>query len=320
MKVLVTGATGFVGKKFCKEMLSAGMEVLGTVRSAEQIVKLPTGVKPVHIRSINSETDWTGILANVDVVIHLAARVHIKKETAIDPLSEFRKINTEGTIRLAKAAASAGVKRFIFMSTIGVNGKSSGLKAYTEEDAPAPHNMYSISKREAEVRLAEIASQSEMVVVSLRSPLLYGQGDPGNFYTLLKAVSMGIPLPVASIENRKSFLYVGNLVSALKVCVVHPSASGIYIVSDGEDISTAKLIAQIAAEFKHSSRLFYFPLFLTRIAARCIGKLSAIDQLVSTLIVDNSKIRRELNWQPPYTMKEALKETVAWFIHKEKSK
>lgn len=320
MKVLVTGATGFVGKKLCEEMFSAGMEVLGTVRSSEQIAKLPTGVKPVLIRSINSETDWTGILENVDVVIHLAARVHIKKETAIDPLSEFRKINTEGTIRLASAAASAGVKRFVFMSTIGVNGKSSGLKAYTEEDTPAPHNMYSISKREAEVKLAEIASQSEMVVVSLRSPLLYGQGDPGNFYTLLKAVSMGIPLPVASIENRKSFLYVGNLVSALMTCAVHPSASGIYLVSDGEDISTAKLIAQIASEFKRPSRLFSFPLFLTRTAAKCIGKLSSIDQLVSTLIVDNSKIRRELNWQPPYTMKEALKETVAWFIHKEKSK
>lgn len=314
MKVLVTGATGFVGLKLCQEMLLSDMQVLATVRSPEQIAKLPRGVVPVLVKSIDSNTDWTSVLTGVDIVIHLAARVHIKKEIAADPLSEFRIINTEGTVRLAKEAAASGVKRFVFMSTIGVNGKSSGLNAYTEDDIPAPHNMYSISKREAEVRLSEIASEGKMVVVSLRSPLLYGPRDPGNFYTLLRAVDSGIPLPISSIKNKKSFLYIANLVSALLTCATHPDAKGIYLVSDREDISTVELINRVAVELKRPARLFYFPLFLTRIIARCLGKLNSFDQLVSTLIVDSSKIRRELGWRPPYTMKEGLKETIENFI------
>ena len=262
MKVLVTGATGFVGLKLCSDLLANQIEVLATVRSSEQAAKLPKGAVPILIKSIDANTDWTSAFTGIDAVIHLAARVHIKQETAADPLSEFRMINTQGTIRLAKAAEEAGVKRFIFMSTIGVNGKSSGVKAYSENDIPAPHNMYSVSKREAEVQLEEIASKGKMVVVSLRSPLLYGPGDPGNFHTLLTAIDAGIPLPLSSVKNKKSFLYVANLSSALIACATHPNAKGIYLVSDGEDISTAVLVNRIASELRRPARLFYFPLFL----------------------------------------------------------
>lgn len=314
MKVIITGASGFVGKALCKRMVSNGWQVRGTIRSMEQATSFPAGVEVVQIKSIGVDTDWSDALTEVDTVVHLAARVHVMRETASEPLKEFRKTNIEGTARLAQQAAAAGVKRFVFMSTIGVNGDSTASKPYTEEDDPAPHNMYSVSKREAEDRLAGIGAETGMEIVMVRAPLVYGPGNPGNFRSLLRIVSKGIPLPLASVGNRKSFIYVGNLVDALVTCASHPAARGIYLVSDGEDVSTPELIRRVAAALGRPARLFPFPPSMMQLFGKLTGKSDAVERLVSSLTIDSSKIRRELEWKPPYTMEQGLKETGEWFI------
>lgn len=317
MKVLITGSTGFVGLKLCQLMLSRGITVLATVRSEAQAKKLPYGAIALVVKNIDGETNWENLPKGIDAVVHLAARVHIKKETSQDPIKEFRSINTEGTTTLALSAARSGVGRFVFMSTIGVNGKVSGDKPFKETDIPVPHNMYSISKREAEINLEVIGKEHSMEIVCVRSPLLYGAGDPGNFHTLLKAVDLGVPLPIRGIKNKKSFLYVGNLVDALLACTVNPKAKGTYIVSDGKDVSTAEMVELIAKELNRPANLFSFPLWLTRIIAKSMGQLSSFDQLISTLVVDSSKIKNELNWTPPYEMEEGVKETIKWYQNRD---
>ncbi|KAF0220654.1 MAG: NAD-dependent [Geobacteraceae bacterium] len=253
----------------------------------------------------------------IDTVIHLAARVHVMKEVASNPLSEFRKTNTEGTLQLAKQAAAAGVKRFVFMSTIGVNGNTSGCRAYTEDDKPAPHNPYSVSKLEAEIGLREISEKTGMEVVIIRAPLVYGPGNPGNFLSLLCIIAKGIPLPLASINNRKSFLYAENLADALACCATNPAAAGqTYLVSDREDVSTPELIRRVASALGRPARLIPFPTDLMRLAGRMLGKSSAVERLVGSLQVDNSKIQKELGWKPPFTMQEGLQSTAEWFLKK----
>jgi len=239
------------------------------------------------------------------------------RESSTDPLQEFRKVNLHGTERLALQAAKAGVGRFEFMSTIGINGDNSGAKSYAESDQPHPHNSYSVSKYEAELALKEISKQTGMEVVILRAPLVYGPGNPGNFLSLLRVISKGIPLPLASVTNKRSLIYVGNLVDALATCAVHPEAAGkTYLVSDGEDVSTPELIQRTAKELGEPARLFPFPISLMRLAGKLTGKSGAVNRLAGSLTVDSSKIRRELRWVPPFTMEEGLRETAGWFKKK----
>jgi nucleoside-diphosphate-sugar epimerase len=240
-------------------------------------------------------------------------------ETAPAPLAAFRIANTDGTFRLAKEAEAAGVKRFVFLSTIGVNGDNSGLTPYREESVPSPHNAYAVSKYEAEERLAELAAESGMELVVLRAPLVYGPGNPGNFLSLLRAVSSGIPLPFAAITNRRSFLYVENLVDALETCAIHPAAKGAFLVCDGEDLSTADLIRRIATALDVPARLFPCPLALLKIAGTLAGKAGAVRQITNSLQVDNAKIREKLNWTPPYTVDEGLLKTAQWFKQVQKN-
>lgn len=311
--VLITGATGFVGRLLTLRAIQEGWFVRGTIQAHKPSCVTHPDMETVSIEPLGPATLWAHALKDITTVVHLAARVHVMHETASDPLTQFRITNTEGTARLATEAAAAGVKRFIFVSTIGVNGAATDSNAYTENDEPAPHNPYSVSKFEAERRLHSIAAETGMEVVIIRAPLVYGPGNPGNILRLLHILAKGIPLPFASVHNRRSFLYIGNLVDALIVCVSHPAAGRIYLVSDGEDISTPELIGRAAAALNVPARVFPFPVSLLRMAGRLTGKEAAARQLVDSLVVNSSKIRRELGWTPPFTMREGLQATGEWY-------
>lgn len=309
MKVLVTGASGFVGQKICQRLITDGFEVVAAIRSNSQKTIFPPTVETKKIDTINSCTDWSNALYDVDVVMHLAARVHVMKETASDPLKEYLITNADGTQNLALQAQKSGVKKFIFLSTIGVNGDSSGNKSFTEFDNPAPHNAYSVSKKVAEEKLIIIAKSRAMEIVIIRAPLVYGKGNRGNFLNLVRAVKKGIPLPLNNLKNRKNFIYVGNLVDALVTCINHPKARGIYLVSDNEEISTPELIRKVSSKIEHPVRLFSFPTSLIKFAAFITGNSLNFERLANSLTVDSSKIRYELDWTPPYTMEKGLEET-----------
>jgi nucleoside-diphosphate-sugar epimerase len=312
--ILITGGNGFVGRALCARMQADDWYVRRTVRSVEQATSRPSGVDTLQVESISTDTDWSDPLTGVDTVVHLAARVHVLHETAIDPLTAFRQVNVAGTERLALMAVDAGVRRFVFLSSVGVNGNVTHGRSFTEENEPNPHNPYALSKLEAEQVLRNIATESEMEVVIIRSPLVYGPNNPGNFLRLLRFVAKGFPLPLGAIENKRNMIYVGNLVDAMITCLEHPKATGeTFMVSDGEDVSTPQLIRMIAAEMNRSSRLVPVPPALLKLIGKVTGKSAEVERLTSSLCVDSSKIRRMLNWQPPFTMEEGIKETVKWF-------
>lgn len=313
MNILVTGATGFVGRPLCTRMIADGHTVRGTSLAAESPDALTPGVEPALVEPLGPETSWQHALADIDTVIHLAARVHIMDDPASDPLTEFRKVNTEGTARLAAEAARCGVKRLVFISSIKVNGEETDTP-YTEESPANPADPYGISKWEAEQALRQIEAATGLNVVIVRPTLLYGPGVKANFLTMMQTIQRGIPLPFASITNQRSLLYVGNLVDALVTCATHPAAAGkTYLVSDGEDVSTPELISQTATALGVPARLLPFPVSLMRLAGKLTGKNGAVNRLTGSLTVDSSKIRRELGWKPPFTMEEGLRETAEWF-------
>ena len=311
--ILITGVNGFVGRALCKVMLAKGWQVRGTIRSAKDMASLLSGVEAVEIQSIGTDTDWASALTGVDTIVHLAARVHVMRDTSTDSLAAFHEVNVKGTERLARTAAASGVKRFIFLSSIKVSGE--GRKPpYTEHDSPAPQDFYGVSKWEAEQVLQKIAAETGLEVVILRPPLVYGPGVKANFLSLFKIVDRGIPLPLDRINNRRSFIYLENLVDAIVTCVNHPKAAGqTYLASDGEDVSTPELIRRVADALGRPARLFPVPPSLMRLAGKLFGKSEAVDRLLGSLVVDSSKIRRELGWKPPYTMEQGLKETAEWF-------
>jgi nucleoside-diphosphate-sugar epimerase len=316
MNILITGATGFVGRFLCFRLLAEGWNLRGTMLASESPASLVTGVEPVVINPLGSDIFWGAALAGVDTVIHLAARVHIMDDSVADPLAEFRRVNVEGTVHLAREAAKAGVKRFVFISSIKVNGEESPTP-YTTESSPMPSDPYGISKWEAEQTLRKIEAEAGLEVVILRPTLVYGPGVKANFLNLMKIISNGIPLPFASITNKRSLIYVGNLVDALATCTVHPAAAGnTYLVSDGEDVSTPDLIRRMAAALGVPTRLFPVPIPLMRLAGAVTGKSAAVKRLLGSLTVDSSEIKRRLDWQPPFTMEEGLRETTEWFKSK----
>jgi nucleoside-diphosphate-sugar epimerase len=294
-------------------MLANGWQLRGTVRVEEDAVFLPAGLEAIQILSISSDTDWSIVLIGVDVVVHLAARVHVMHDTAVDPLAEFRQVNVAGTERLARMASEAGVRRFIYLSSVKVNGEGNVIP-YTEHDTPVPEDPYAISKWEAEEVLQKVSRETGLEVVILRPPLVYGPQVKANFLRMLEVVKRGIPLPLASINNRRSLIYLGNLVDAIITCINHHKAAGqTYLVSDGEEVSTPELIRQVAVALGKPARLFPFPPSFMKLAGSIIGKSDAVERLLGSLVVDSSKIRRELGWMPPYTMEEGLEETAEWF-------
>ena len=312
MKVLVTGASGFVGKTLCAHLASLHFDVVATVQNLPD-TSVP-GMEYRIVTEMSSTTDWSDALANVQTVIHCAARVHVMHDHAQDPLTEFRRVNTLGTETLARAAAHCGVKRLIFLSSIKVNGESTLPLSPFDEASPAkPQDSYAISKWEAEQALTQIATETGLEVVTLRCPLVYGPGVKGNFLRLLQAVDHGIPLPLALAKNRRSLIYLDNLTNAIATCLTHPAAARkTYLVSDGEDVSTAELIARIAQALGKPSRLWPCPLGLMELAGRMTGKSDEIARLLGSLCIDSSRICSELDWRPPYTLEQGLAETAQW--------
>ncbi|MDP1522633.1 MAG: SDR family oxidoreductase [Methylotenera sp.] len=311
-KILVTGASGFVGKSLCAELLSQGYSVLAAVRSSSSVVK---NAEMVTIGEIDGDADWTDALKGVDVVIHLAARVHVMKDTALEPLTEFRKVNVEGTLNLALQAAEAGVKRFIFISSIGVNGNATDLeRSFTADDTPHPHDPYSVSKYEAELGLQKIAKETGLEVVIIRPPLIYGYDAPGNFKKLINALVKRLPLPLGAIHNKRSFVYVGNLVDLIIRCINHPAAANqVFLVSDGHDLSTTELLRGCAVALGVKARLLPVPKSLIEVGAALLGKRNVAQRLCGNLQLDITKARTLLGWTPPYTIGQGLRATAERF-------
>jgi nucleoside-diphosphate-sugar epimerase len=311
-RILVTGANGFIGKALCGRLVSDGWLVNGAVRSAKA-AQVVSGVTAVEIDGVDTDTDWGKALLAVDTVVHLAARVHVVRDDTADPLIAYRKINVAGTDNLARQAVAAGVRRFVFLSTVKVNGEES-WGPLTETDTPAPVDSYGISKMEAERKLHRIAAATKLAVVILRAPLVYGPGVKANFLKLLQTVERGTPLPFAGVKNQRSLIYLENLVDAIVACIRHPNASGqTYLVSDGDDVSTPELIRMIAASLHKPPRIFAVPGLCLYIAGRLAGKGPTMDRLIGSLTVDTSKIRADLGWAPPFTLAKGIEETVAWF-------
>jgi len=301
--VLVTGASGFVGSALLQQLNLQNFQVRAAVRTPQK----RDDVLSIAVGEINSETNWDAALEDIDVVVHLAARVHVMRDTAKNPLDEFRKVNVEGTRHLAESAFNAGVKRFVYVSSIKANGEEFN-QAYTEACKPTPQDDYGVSKWEAEQVLHEISAKTGLEVVIVRPPLVYGAGVKGNFSQMIKVLAKGLPLPFASVRNLRSFIYVENLVDVLILCAQHPAAVGqTYLVSDGEDISTPDLLRQLSSAMgKHAKLLPCSPVFM-RLAGQLFGKSDQVNRLLGSLQVDNSKIRRELGWQPPYSLGEGLR-------------
>lgn len=309
---LVTGAGGFVGRALSTELVRRGYDAFGVVRKMAQTDHLSGGV--IEIGEINAQTDWKTALEHIDIVVHLAARVHVMRETDADPLAAFRAVNVAGTERLARLAAGAGVRRFLYVSSIGVHGNCSGKEPISEASAYAPYDAYSVSKLEAERVLFSLARETGLEVAVVRPPLVYGPNNPGNLLRLLKLVRRGLPLPLASVHNRRSMIYLGNLVDALITCAIHPHAAGqAYIVADGTDLSTPQLIRTLAQLMGKSAPLWPCPPALLRWGGMSVGKLREVERLVSSLEADSGKIRHDLGWVPPFSIEEGLADTVRWF-------
>jgi nucleoside-diphosphate-sugar epimerase len=311
MNVLITGANGFVGRALCAELLRCGHTVRGALRQSEGRLALLEGGEPVVVGTINAATDWKVALAGCSVIVHLAARVHVMDDKAGDPLAEFREVNTDGTLNLARQAAQAGVKRFVFISTIKVNGEGRDVP-YRETDAAAPEDAYAISKWEAEQGLRQIAADTGLEVVILRPPLVYGPGVKANFLRLIHTVARGWPLPLGAIRNRRSLLYLGNFVDAIRLCVEHPAAAGqTFLLDDGGAVSTPELIRAVARAMGRPARLLAVPVGVLEFAGVLLGKRAAVARLTDSLFVDSSNIRSRLEWAPPYSMAAGLAITVA---------
>ena len=312
MKLLITGGAGFVGQHLVSELKSRKLHYKIAVRTQAENSAQP---ECISVGDINAHTNWFLALEGVSDVVHLAARVHITQETSSDAYAAFRAVNTAGTLNLARQAAAAGVRRFVFLSSVKVNGDGSS-KAYLETDSPAPEDAYAVSKWEAEQGLWEISAETGMQIVILRIPLVYGPGVGANFLQLLQTVNKGWPLPLRGIDNRRSLLYIGNLVDAIRLVLEHPNAvNKLFLLTDGQDVSTSQLVELIAQALHKPPRLFAVPLGLISAVAGVLGKSSAVDRLFGSLSMDSAKIQRELQWKPPFSMQQGLAQTAQWLLN-----
>lgn len=310
MTVLVTGANGFVGSALCATLARTPKRLRLALRHPK--AALP-GVDVATIEAIGPHTPWTHALQDCDTVIHLAARAHVMREAAHDPLAAYRNVNTAGTLHLARQAAAAGVQRFIFLSSIKVNGEATAPgQAFRASDTHRPQDPYGTSKWEAEQGLHHIAQDTGMEVVVIRPPLIYGPGVKANFAALLRAISNKRPLPLGAIHNLRSLVGLGNLVDLILTCTTHPSAAQqTFLVSDGEDLSTTDLIRRIARAMGQPSRLLPVPVWLLQAGASLVGQGAAVQRLCGNLQVDIQHTRDVLGWTPPVTLDEELRRTVA---------
>ena len=312
MAVLVTGASGFVGRPLCTALSAAGERVRACVRKADDKI---AGAEVFTLGEIGPDTGWTRALEGIQCIVHLAARAHVIDERAADPLAEYRRVNAEGTRTLARAAASAGVQRLVYVSSIKVNGEATTERAFLESDEPRPQDAYGVSKWEAELALREVAERTQLETVILRPPLVYGPGVKGNFLALLGAVHRGLPLPLDSVRNLRSLLYVGNLVSAIMAVLAHPAAAHqTFMVADGEDVSSAQLVRGLAAALRRPARLLPMPVSVLRALGMITGRAAAVARLTGSLQVDAGLLRRTLDWMPPFSMDTGLRATADWYV------
>jgi len=313
--MLVTGANGFVGRALCANLALTGHRVCGAIRQNASD-GLSNDLEYVAVGDINEQTDWSAVLAGVESVIHLAARVHVMRDVADDPLAEFRRINVLGTMSLARQAAAAGVRRFVFISSIKVNGENTCRdKPYTADDVPAPVDPYGVSKHEAEQALRQLAKETVLEVVIIRPVMVYGPGVKGNFLSMMRWLHKGIPLPFGAIHNCRSLVALDNLVDLIMTCLHHQKAPGqTFLVSDGEDISTTALLQRMAAAQGNSARLIPVPEQMLWTIARMLGKTDYAQRLCGSLQVDISKTRELLGWTPPVSLDDALKRVAQHFL------
>lgn len=307
-KILLTGGSGFVGGSLASSLIAKGYFVRCAVRTNLEL----RGADIVHVSAIESQTAWGKHLKGIDTVIHCAGRAHIMNDLFANPLPEYRKVNVGGTANLARQAAAAGVRRFIFLSTVKVNGEQT-LKdqPFTEADAPLPQNPYAVSKFEAEQALLELAEQTDLEVVIIRPSLVYGDGVKANFFTMLRMVKLGMPLPFGSIENKRSFVYLENLHSLIVRCIDHPNAANqLFLASDGHDLSTTELLRYCANAMGVSVYLVPIPESWCMLSASLLGQGQAIQRLCGSLQVDISKARKLLGWEPPVPVQIGLQKTV----------
>jgi nucleoside-diphosphate-sugar epimerase len=311
MRVLLTGASGFVGHAILAMAKQRNLLVAPVFRSLE--AAKTCGYAPgncVMISSLLAETNWEEALLGIDVVIHCAARTHVLNETEVDPLSTFRLVNVEGTLNLARQAAQAGVRRFVFVSSIKVNGEMThGSLRFSCDDAPAPEDAYGLSKAEAEAGLWRLVQEIGMEVVIIRPPLVYGRGAKGNFASLLGWVRRGLPLPLGAVtQNRRSLVGLDNLVDLILTCLQHPKAANqTFLVSDGEDLSTTEVLQKIGKAMNRPVRLLPVSVSLLAFVARVLGKTAVARRLLGSLQVDISKTCELLDWKPPVSVDEGLR-------------
>tara|TARA_B100001057_G_scaffold500965_1_gene619308 strand:- start:6773 stop:7744 length:972 start_codon:yes stop_codon:yes gene_type:complete len=319
-KILVTGISGFIGQNLSKELIKLNWSVRGTVRKLDSLSVKQHNLEFFPIDNIDGKTNWNKALENIDYVIHCAGKAHEMNKDK--NLNYYQSINTNGTIRLAEHSAKAGVKRLIFLSSIKVYGESSNKfdsdkkvtqnKIFKHDDLPDPKDFYALSKLKAEKALWEISNKTDLEVVVLRLPLVYGQGVKGNLMRLIKLIKYGIPLPFSLIRNQRSLIGIDNLVDVLVSCVENLDAKGkTFLVSDNEDLSTPDLLSYMMSSLGRSSRLFPFPISLLRFISRIIGKNNEMERLVGSLQVDIDYTRKILNWTPPVSVKEGIRRMVS---------
>ena len=311
--VVVTGASGFVGRAVVERLVADGVRVRAAVRG-DTLPFAPT-VEVMPVGELCPGDGWEAALRGADAVVHCAARVHRLADDAGDPLAEFRRVNRDGTAALARRAAAAGVRRFVFISSIGVNGAQTFAEPFRAEDTPAPHSPYAVSKYEAEAELARVASESDLEVVRIRPPLVHGPGAPGNFAALLRAVDRGLPLPLGAIHNRRSFVAIGNLVDLIVLALHHPAApTRVWLVSDDEDLSTPELIRGMARALGRPARLVPVPSGWLRLALRLAGRADTGQRLCASLVLDVADTRRLLGWQPRIGVQAALVDAARHYL------
>lgn len=305
MKLLVTGSTGFVGSNLTKYLSHLGHDLVLPVRKRSSILSS----QHIFMPDINSSSDWSDALVNVDVVIHCAARVDSSHKSVSDVSDFFRISNVDGTLNLARQAFNSGVKRFIFLSSIKVNGEVSSLDhPFTSEMQPMPSSPYAKSKYDAEVGLLQLANDTGLEVVIIRPPLIYGPGVKGNFAGIVKLINTGLPLPLGSVLNKRSLLCIDNLVDLIAVCISHPAAvNQIFLASDGKDLSTSELIGYVAKAMNKPSRLISVPQSILMLFAKIFGKKAVAQRVLGSLQVDFTLSREILGWEPPIALEEGLR-------------
>ena len=306
-RVLVTGGQGFVGKALAFDASSKGFNVRVSTRQAVNISH--SNFELSQVTDIGLTTDWSAALQDVDSLVHCAGRAHVMKDAVADPLAAFRTVNFDGTLNLAQQAVKAGVKRFLFISSIGVNGsRNSAGKPFFETSEPNPHNAYALSKWEAEQGLLQIAAKTGLEVVIIRPPLVYGRNAPGNFGSLMRAVQRGWPLPLGAVHNQRSLVALDNLVDFIVTCITHPRAANqTFLVSDGQDLSTTELVRGMAQAAGVPARLLPVPVWALQAGATFLGKGESVQRLCGNLKVDISKARSLLGWIPLVTVEEGLR-------------